>query len=208
MSELIAQTLANPAVGAAGTAVLMAVVALWLAAAWWAYADASRRTESTLAGYVAAGWIILSTPMLLPLSLAAYTFARPQVARRRAAHEAARRGARGDDAAPGMCRLRDARRRGVAPVPQLCDLARVPLRALRRLVGDGSRDLPVVRRRHAGAAVRRELLVRRIGVPAQPPAPHPMAGGKPARGPVAATGRSPPRARSRRAPAPRYGPDP
>lgn len=79
MSELIAQTLANPAVGAAGTAVLMAVVALWLAAAWWAYADASRRTKSTLAGYVAAGWIILSTPMLLPLSLAAYTFARPQV---------------------------------------------------------------------------------------------------------------------------------
>lgn len=80
MSDLIAQTLANPLVGAAGSAIVLAGVALWLAAAWWAYADASRRTESSLAGYVAAGWIILSTPLLLPLSLAAYTFARPQVA--------------------------------------------------------------------------------------------------------------------------------
>jgi len=58
----------------------MAVIALWVAGAWWAYADAARRTESSLAGFVAAGWIILSTPLLLPLSLAAYAFARPQVA--------------------------------------------------------------------------------------------------------------------------------
>ena len=79
MTDLIAETLANPAVGAVGTAVLMAVVGLWLAAAWWAYADATRRTESTLAGFVAVGWIILSSPLLLPFSLAAYTFARPQV---------------------------------------------------------------------------------------------------------------------------------
>jgi hypothetical protein len=80
MSDLLAQILNDPAVGAVGTAVVMAVVALWLAAAWWAYADATRRTDSTLAGFVAAGWIILSTPLLLPLSLAAYAFARPQVA--------------------------------------------------------------------------------------------------------------------------------
>ena len=79
MTDLIAETLANPAVGAVGTAVLMAVGALWLAAAWWAYADATRRTESSLAGFVAAGWIILSSPLLVPFSLAAYTFARPQV---------------------------------------------------------------------------------------------------------------------------------
>ena len=79
MTDLIAETLANPIIGAAGTALAMAGVALWLAGAWWAYADASRRTESSLAGYVAAGWILLSTPLLLPLSLAAYAFARPQV---------------------------------------------------------------------------------------------------------------------------------
>ena len=80
MSDLIAQTLNDPALGAVGTAVVMAVIALWLAGAWWAYADAARRTGSSLAGFVAAGWIILSTPLLLPLSLAAYAFARPQVA--------------------------------------------------------------------------------------------------------------------------------
>lgn len=80
MSDLIAQTLASPAIGAFGTAVLIAAIALWLAGAWWAYADATRRAESSLAGFVAAGWIILSTPLLLPLSLAVYTFARPQVA--------------------------------------------------------------------------------------------------------------------------------
>ncbi len=79
MTELIAETFANPIFGAAGTAVLMAGTALWLAGAWWAYADASRRTESSLAGYVAAGWILLSTPLLLPLSLATYAFARPQI---------------------------------------------------------------------------------------------------------------------------------
>ncbi len=79
MTDLLAETLANPIIGAAGTAVVMAGVALWLAGAWWAYADASHRTKSSLAGYVAAGWILLSTPLLLPLSLAAYAFARPQV---------------------------------------------------------------------------------------------------------------------------------
>lgn len=79
MSDLIAQTLSNPAIGAFGTAVAMAGIALWLAGAWWAYADAARRAESSLAGFVAAGWIILSTPLLIPLSLAVYAFARPQV---------------------------------------------------------------------------------------------------------------------------------
>ncbi|HEX3265498.1 MAG TPA: hypothetical protein VHR16_07500 [Candidatus Limnocylindrales bacterium] len=79
MSELIAQTLSNPAIGAFGTAVAVALVALWLAGAWWAYADATRRSESSLVGFVAAGWIILSSPLLLPLALAVYAFARPQV---------------------------------------------------------------------------------------------------------------------------------
>jgi hypothetical protein len=71
--------LADPTITAVGTALLVAVVALWLAAAWWAYRDAARRSESTLAAFFAAGWIILSTPLLLPLSLMAYAFARPQV---------------------------------------------------------------------------------------------------------------------------------
>lgn len=79
MPDFVAETLADPAVSALGLAIAGAFVALWLAAAWWAYADATRRTEHSLAGFVAAGWILLSTPLLLPLSLAVYVFARPQV---------------------------------------------------------------------------------------------------------------------------------
>jgi hypothetical protein len=77
MKEVFDELLSNPLLQTVGTAVLLAVIALWFAAAWWAYQDASRRKESTLAGFAAAGWIILSTPLLLPLSLAIYTMARP-----------------------------------------------------------------------------------------------------------------------------------
>lgn len=77
MSDLIAETLANPVVSAIGTSIVIAVVALWIAAAWWASRDAARRTESTTAAFLAAVWIILSTPLLLPLALAVYAVARP-----------------------------------------------------------------------------------------------------------------------------------
>lgn len=77
MSDLFASLLDNPIVSTAGSALLIALVALWLAASWWAYRDAARRTESSLAGFLAAGWIVISTPLLLPLALAIYAFARP-----------------------------------------------------------------------------------------------------------------------------------
>jgi hypothetical protein len=80
MTDLLDQFLADPAVSTVGSALVIAVVALWLAAAWWAYSDAAHRTESSLAGFLASAWIVLSTPLLLPLSLLIYTFARPQVA--------------------------------------------------------------------------------------------------------------------------------
>jgi RNA polymerase subunit RPABC4/transcription elongation factor Spt4 len=54
-------------------------VGLWLAAAWWTYTDMARRSDSELARLTAAGWVVLSTPALLPLSLAVYALARPQV---------------------------------------------------------------------------------------------------------------------------------
>jgi hypothetical protein len=78
MSDAISRLVDDPAVSVIGTAIGGAVVALWLAAAWWAYSDAQRRTDSTLAGLVVAAWIVVSTPLLLPLSLAIYTLARPQ----------------------------------------------------------------------------------------------------------------------------------
>lgn len=78
MNDVLNEILGNPIVHMAGIAILLAAVALWLAAAWWAYNDASRRTESALAGFAAAAWIILSTPLLLPLSLGIYSTVRPQ----------------------------------------------------------------------------------------------------------------------------------
>lgn len=65
----MAEILVNPIAATAETAIAGAAIALWLAAAWWAYLDAARRTESTLAAFIAAGWIVLSTPLLLPMSL-------------------------------------------------------------------------------------------------------------------------------------------
>jgi RNA polymerase subunit RPABC4/transcription elongation factor Spt4 len=78
MKDVFSEILSNPTVHVVGLAILLAVVALWLAAAWWAYNDASRRRESSLVGFGAAAWIILSTPLLLPLSLGIYAMARPQ----------------------------------------------------------------------------------------------------------------------------------
>jgi hypothetical protein len=77
-SDAFADFLSDPMVTAIGGAIGAALVALWIAAAWWAYTDAGRRTESTVAALVAAGWIIVSTPFLVPFSVAVYSLARPQ----------------------------------------------------------------------------------------------------------------------------------
>ena len=79
MTDFLAQILADPTVSAVGGALAIALVALWLAAAWWAYSDAARRTESSFAAFFAAGWVVVSSPLLLPFSLAVYGFARPPV---------------------------------------------------------------------------------------------------------------------------------
>ena len=80
MSDLLSGILASPIVSTVLAAVGVAVVGLWLAAAWWAHSDAGRRTESAVIAALAAGWIVISTPLLLPLSLAIYCAARPSIA--------------------------------------------------------------------------------------------------------------------------------
>lgn len=79
MDAVLSEILASPIVGMAGAAIGITAAALWLAAAWWSYVDASRRSKSGFAPLAAAGWIVLGTPLLLPLSLAIYRVARPQV---------------------------------------------------------------------------------------------------------------------------------
>src|SRR4051812_44956930 len=86
VNQFLADLAADPAVGAVGLAVAGALVGLWLAAAWWAFSDMSRRTTIELARLLAPAWILMSTPFLPPLSLGSYLLARPQrtVAERRA----------------------------------------------------------------------------------------------------------------------------
>jgi hypothetical protein len=79
VADILAQVLANPIVSSTALALGIGAVALWLAAAWWAYGDASHRTESSFAALAAAGWIVISTPLMLPLALAIYRAARPAV---------------------------------------------------------------------------------------------------------------------------------
>ena len=78
MTDVLAQALSHPIIPVIGRAIATAVVALWLAAAWWAYRDAQRRAGMPFAGLLAAAWIIVSSPFLLPLALAVYGMARPQ----------------------------------------------------------------------------------------------------------------------------------
>jgi RNA polymerase subunit RPABC4/transcription elongation factor Spt4 len=53
------------------------VVAAWVLAAAWAFRDMSHRTDSVLARYLAATWVLVSTPALLPFSVAVLTLVRP-----------------------------------------------------------------------------------------------------------------------------------
>lgn len=78
MTELIGEVLANPFVSTLLVGIVAAVVGLWLAASWWAYRDAARRVRGELPPYLAATWILLSGPVLLPLSVAVYALVRPQ----------------------------------------------------------------------------------------------------------------------------------
>lgn len=78
LADPIAEILAHPLVSTGLMLLGIALIATWLAAAWWAFQDATRRSEATFAPYLASAWIVLSTPLMLPIALAVYAFARPQ----------------------------------------------------------------------------------------------------------------------------------
>jgi hypothetical protein len=77
VNDVLNQILTDPTVTAIGGAIGAALVALWIAAAWWAYGDAVHRTGSIPVGMLVAAWIIVSTPLLLPLSVPSYALVRP-----------------------------------------------------------------------------------------------------------------------------------
>ncbi len=86
IGDAAAGVLSSPIVIGLLMAIGVTVAVVWLAGTWWAYLDISRRTTSELARFGAMGLVIVSTPLLLPLSLMVYTLVRPQttIAERRA----------------------------------------------------------------------------------------------------------------------------
>jgi hypothetical protein len=80
MSETIDQILSSPLVTTTLLGLGIVLVGVWIAATWWAYQDATRRSEAELPRWLASAWILLSTPLMLPFSLLVYTLLRPQEA--------------------------------------------------------------------------------------------------------------------------------
>jgi len=70
--------LSNPLVQLAGRAILLYLVLLWLASAYWAYRDLQSRTANPIAPYLAAVFIILFTPFLFVFGIMLYRLIRPQ----------------------------------------------------------------------------------------------------------------------------------
>jgi hypothetical protein len=74
----IADIVGHPIVQMAVQGVLIYAVALWLAAAFWAFRDMRCRTVNPVAPYLAAGGVIMFSPLLFPLAVVAYRIVRPQ----------------------------------------------------------------------------------------------------------------------------------
>ncbi|MEO8469415.1 MAG: zinc ribbon domain-containing protein [Chloroflexota bacterium] len=67
----------NPVIQLGGRILLIYVLVLWLAAAYWAFRDMQLRTENPIAPYLAAAVIIVALP-IFPLAVFAYRIVRPQ----------------------------------------------------------------------------------------------------------------------------------
>jgi hypothetical protein len=68
----------SPAVQFGFRAIGVYVVVLWFAAAYWAFRDMQLRTANPILPYLAAGLIILFSPILFTFAIVAYRIVRPQ----------------------------------------------------------------------------------------------------------------------------------
>jgi len=71
----------HPLVGIGVRLFVVYLLVLWLAAAWWTWRDARLRTADPLAPYVAAGVVVLATPLLFALAVGVYRVVRPSTTR-------------------------------------------------------------------------------------------------------------------------------
>jgi hypothetical protein len=78
IGQAFGELLGLPAVGLAGRVLLLAMVVLWLATAWWTWRDMEVRNADPLLRLVATAGIVLATPILFPLAAAVYLILRPR----------------------------------------------------------------------------------------------------------------------------------
>ena len=85
IGDIVAGILGSPPVVIGSRAILLYLAILWIASAWWVYRDLRRRTRDPITPYVAAGAVVVFTPLFFPLAVVAYRIVRPQetVAERR-----------------------------------------------------------------------------------------------------------------------------
>ncbi|HET7676881.1 MAG TPA: zinc ribbon domain-containing protein [Candidatus Limnocylindrales bacterium] len=77
IGDAIGGFFANETVQLGLRAILIYVVFVWLAAAYWAYRDLQSRTANPVAPYLAAALIIVFTPAFFPFGLLLYRIIRP-----------------------------------------------------------------------------------------------------------------------------------
>lgn len=68
----------SPIVQLSIKAIALYFVALWLAAAYWAFRDLQSRTDNPIAPYLGAAFIVIATPVLFPFAIVVYRIVRPQ----------------------------------------------------------------------------------------------------------------------------------
>ena len=78
IGDTIGGFFANPIVQLSLQLIVVYVIILWFAAAYWAFRDMQLRTDNPVLPYVAAALIILFTFVLFPLGIVVYRIVRPQ----------------------------------------------------------------------------------------------------------------------------------
>jgi predicted RNA-binding Zn-ribbon protein involved in translation (DUF1610 family) len=77
VAQAFAEMLGHPAVGTALRLFALYVVIVWIASSWWVWRDARTRSTDAFMPYIAAGTVILVTPLLFPLAVVIYRMVRP-----------------------------------------------------------------------------------------------------------------------------------
>ena len=77
IGKALAGFFGSPVVQFVAPAILVYLVVLWLASAYWAFRDMQQRTENPILPYLAASLVIVFTPVFFPLAVFVYKIIRP-----------------------------------------------------------------------------------------------------------------------------------